>query len=370
LHKSSTETLVKEFVAFMSAAEPLNLDTVGVYGQLASEVTPRRVEWLWEGRIPLGKVTVLDGDPGLGKSALTLDLAARVTTGSPMPDGSHGLNGGVLVLNAEDDEGDTIVPRLAAMGANLKLVRILKTIPGSEGERQLEFPGDLAAIERAARSVQARLIIIDPLMAFLTSATNSFRDQDVRRALAPLAALAERLNVAIVIVRHLNKNSGEGNPLYRGGASIGIIGAARSGLLAANDPDGESGQSRILASTKSNLGLLPPSLRYVIEPHGDSIRVQWCGESEYRAAALLVAPADEEEVTAVEEAEEFLLSILQDGAVWAKEIVQRAKAEGHSEKTLRRAKARLDLKTYHEGFGKEGKWMWELPPKMADPTAQ
>ena len=116
LHKSSPQMFPQSFLARLGAAESLNLETVCVYGQLASEVIPRRVEWLWEGRIPLGKIAVLDGDPGLGKSAVTLDLAARVTTGSPMPDGSPGSNGGVLVLNAEDDEADTIVPRLAAMG--------------------------------------------------------------------------------------------------------------------------------------------------------------------------------------------------------------------------------------------------------------
>ncbi|PYT27616.1 MAG: hypothetical protein DMG58_20010 [Acidobacteria bacterium] len=102
-----------------------------VYGVLASEVKPEHVEWLWDGRIPLGKITILDGDPGLGKSALTLDIAARITTGSPMPDGSPGVDGGVVVLNAEDDEADTIVPRLMAMNADLTRVRLLKTFPGS-----------------------------------------------------------------------------------------------------------------------------------------------------------------------------------------------------------------------------------------------
>ena len=239
-----------------------------------------------------------------------------------MPDASPGVSGGVLVLNAEDDEADTIVPRLAAMNADLPLVRILKTLPGADGERQPEIPGDLAAIERAAKSVDAKLIIIDPLMAFLPGSTNSWKDQDVRRALAPLAALAERLGAAIVIVRHLTKNSAEGNPLYRGGGSIGIVGAARSGLLAANDPGDETGESRIIASTKSNLGRLPPSLRYVIEERGESIRVRWCGESQLRAATLLAAPDNKEGRTEVEGAAEFLRSTLDDGALAAKEVFE------------------------------------------------
>jgi hypothetical protein len=113
----------------------------GSLGVLASEIPPERVEWLWPGRIPLGKITVLDGDPGLGKSALTFDIAARITTGRAMPDGCAGIDGGVLVLNGEDGSADTMVPRLSAMSANLKRVRILKTLSGSEGERQPEIPG-------------------------------------------------------------------------------------------------------------------------------------------------------------------------------------------------------------------------------------
>lgn len=170
-----------------------------VLGILASEVSPEHVTWLWPSRIPIAKITVLDGDPGLGKSALTLDIGARITKGRPMPDGSTGIEGGVLVLNAEDGSADTIVPRLLAMGADLKRVRILKTLPSSEGDRQPEIPGDLMEIERAAESIKAKLIIVDPLMAFLASETNTFRDQDVRRALAPLANTAERSGAAVLV---------------------------------------------------------------------------------------------------------------------------------------------------------------------------
>jgi putative DNA primase/helicase len=350
------------------AAEPVNSEAVGVFGILASEVKQRRVEWLWFGRIPLGKVTVLDGDPGLGKSAVTLDIAARVTRGAAMPDGTRGVSGGVLVLNAEDDEGDTIVPRLAAMNADLTRVRILKTIPGADGERQPEIPGDLEVIERTARSVDAKFVIVDPIMAFLSGARNSWKDQDVRRALAPLAALAERLGAAIVIVRHLNKDSAEANPLYRGGGSIGIVGAARSGLLIASDPDDETGESRVIASTKSNLGRLPPSLCYVIEPRGESIAIRWCGESQHRAASLLAVPANKEERTEVEEAVEYLRSTLAHGPLAAKEIFRKANADGFSEKTIKRAKARAGIKHYREGFGAKGRSMWLIPTEDKAPN--
>lgn len=355
-HAKATEVVerMQNRVASLST-----LLTDHIAGVLASDVEIEGVEWAWDARVPLGKVTVLDGDPGLGKSALSLDLAARVSTGSPMPDGAPGIEGGVLIMNAEDGEADTIVPRLAAMRANLNRVRILKTIPDSTGERQPDIPADLGTIERAAISIDARLIVIDPLMAFLNGTTNSFRDQDVRRALAPLATMAERIRAAILIVRHLNKAS-DGNPLYRGGGSIGIIGAARSGLLVARDPDDETGEARVLAVTKTNLGPCPASLRYSITPEAESIRVQWCGESKHRAAALLAVPDDSESRGAVEEAAEFLKSFLEDGPVAVTEVRRKAKSAGLSERTIDRAKKLVGIRARRDGFGKGSTWMWEL----------
>ena len=337
-----------------------------IFGVLASEVKPEHVKWLWAGRIPLGKITALDGDPGLGKSALTLDLAARTTTGSPMPDGSAGVNGGVLVISAEDGPADTIVPRLLAVGANPERVRILKTIRDSHGERHLEIPSDVSVIERAAKSVEAKMIIIDPLVAFLAATVNSFSDQNIRRALAPLSTMAERMGAAVLIVRHLNKNS-DGSPIYRGGGSIGIIGAARSGLLVARDPDDETGVSRILASTKSNLGPSPVSFRYTLQPHLESIRVCWGGESSHQATDLLVLPSGEQELTTLEEAGEFLRAILEEGALPAKDVFRKIAGAGFSNRTVKRPKTVIGIVAYRSGFGAGSAWVWKLPTKGAKP---
>ena len=219
-----------------------------------SDVQPERVSWLWPGYIPAGKITLLDGDPGLGKSNLTLDLAARVTRGNAMPDGSQGDIMGpadVILLSAEDGIADTIRPRLEAAGADLTRVHVLESFPDAEGLETLpEIPDDLNRIERIVDARQAALIVIDPLMAYLSAGTNSFRDQDVRRALAPVKLLAERTGASVLVVRHLNK-SATGSPIYRGGGSIGIIGAARAGLLVGTDPDDETGVRRVLATTKA-----------------------------------------------------------------------------------------------------------------------
>ncbi len=194
--------------------------------------------------IPLSKLTIIDGDPGLGKSVLTLDLAARVSRGVEMPDGAAGRQGGVVLLTAEDGIRDTVVPRLDAAGADRSRVLALDLVPDAEGGQQLpRLPLDAPYIDAAVRRMGALLVVVDPLTAYLSERINSHRDQDCRRALWPLTKLAEETGAAVVVVRHLNKGNAS-NPLYRGGGSIGIIGAARSGLLVARSRQHGQASSR------------------------------------------------------------------------------------------------------------------------------
>jgi hypothetical protein len=321
-----------------------------------SDVQPEPIRWLWRNRIPLGKITVIDGDPGLGKSVLTLNLAARISTGEPMPDGTPGISGGVVILSAEDGWGDTIRPRLEAAGADL--LRIVALTFVGDDARLPSLPSDLGVIENDIKSVGAVLLIIDPLMAYLGEGINSFRDQDVRRALAPLAEMANRLGVAVVIVRHLNKDE-KVSALYRGGGSIGIIGAARSGLLVAKHPEDPERQ-RVLAGLKSNLGPPPVSLAYRIEgADNQAIQIVWLGETSYKAQELLGQSPDDEERSALEDAKGVLADILSGRPVQASEVEAQAKEAGVKERTLKRAKAALGVKSRRMGFG--GPWVWELP---------
>lgn len=261
-------------------------------GKLLNTVKPEQVSWLWPSRIPLGKLTLIDGDPGTGKSAMTTDIAARVSMGSTFPDGSSCEPSGVVLLSAEDGLADTIRPRLEAAGADLSCILALATIPDGDSERLLSIPDDLGIIKRGIERVGAKLVVVDPLMAFLSGDVNSHRDQDVRRALASLAKLAEETGVAVVVVRHLNKGIG-GNSLYRGGGSIGIIGQARSALLVAKHP--EDDQKRVLASLKNNLSTAAPSLVFVLnEATNGAVHVGWKGETFLDADALLATPMDDE----------------------------------------------------------------------------
>src|SRR5262249_26278743 len=148
-------------------------------------------------------------------------------------------------------------------------------------ERLVSLPLDADYIGAAVERMRALLVIVDPLTAYLGADVNSHRDQDVRRALFPLAKLAEATGAAVLVVRHLNKSTAA-NPLYRGGGSIGIIGAARSGLLVARDPD--NADRRVLASSKCNLAKLPPSLGFALEPAPNgALRLGWTGASSHSA---------------------------------------------------------------------------------------
>ena len=327
-----------------------------------SNVEPERVEWLWPGYIPLGKLTVMDGDPGLGKSTIMIDVAARISSARVMPDGSRGhldAAAGVLLLSAEDGLADTVRPRLAAAGADLERTYAFEAVHEAVGERPFVLPQDAQALEDEVTRTGATLVVIDPLMAFLGPDVNSHRDQDVRRALALLSGIAERTGCAIVVVRHLNKAAG-GNPLYRGGGSIGIIAAARSGLLIAKDPDDPEGERRILASTKSNLGPKPAALAYRLVATGDTSRVDWLGESSHTPETLLAPPLTVSLSPARREAADFLETELANGPVPSGEVLGEARAAGISKSTLDRAKRELGVESRKVGDVSEGHWEWRL----------
>lgn len=318
-----------------------------------SDVVATHVEWLWPGRLARGKVTLIDGDPGTGKSALTLDLAARMTAGSHWPDGPRACPGAVVLLTAEDGLADTVRPRLDAAGGDP--TRVVCVVGSSDGVLPT-IPSDLSIVADAVERTDAALVVVDPLMAYLGAEVNSFRDQDVRRALAPLAALADRARCAVLVVRHLNKAEGA-RPLYRGGGSIGVIGAVRTAFLVAPDP--AEPDRRVMAATKSNLGALPPSLSYrlVNAPNG-SPRVDWDLTPSPLTAADLVCggPASGSELS---DATQFLAEVLAGGPLESKEAESLARKTGISERTLRRARKAMGVQARKSGMS--GSWYLELP---------
>jgi hypothetical protein len=265
--------------------------TIYYPGKFFSEITSRDIIWLWKDRIPIGKLTILDGHPGLGKSLVTIFVAAQVTNGQDMPDGSKPVQGSVIFISLEDDASDTIRPRLEAAGADLtkcldlSTVRYLDQGTGEPQEYPFSIPRDIAVLEAEISRIGAVLVIIDPLMAVLDPLLKARDDQDVRQALTPLARLAENTGAAILIVRHLNKGSSD-NALLRGAGSMGIIGAARSGMMIAEDPD--DANRRILAMTKNNLRKRADNLVYaILENQHKQPYIEWLGSSSHSTAELL-----------------------------------------------------------------------------------
>lgn len=331
-----------------------------------SDVKPEAVSWLWPGRLPAGKLVVLDGDPSLGKSTLAITFAAHITTGKEWPDHTPCPFGDVVYLSAEDGLADTLRPRLDAAGGDPTRVHALtgvQYLATEDGDIQTRPPtlADVTVFTDVITTTGARLMVVDVLMAYLPSRADSHRDQDVRALLHQVADIADRTGCTVLLLRHLNK-AGGGSPLYRGGGSIGIVGAARAGYLVAPDP--EDATVRVLACVKNNLAPEPPSLAYRLEPAPDShvARVVWVGESRRAAVELLRVAENDDDRSERDEAAEWLLSYLQDNkrSAPAADVVKAARSDGIAERTLKRARQRAGVVSARSGF--PARAVWSLDP--------
>jgi hypothetical protein len=364
----NTTTGVDDFLAngdgtlqdlYRMAEETLDEEAMPV-GTSMADIEPERVTWFWNRRIPKGKVTILDGNPGMGKSLILYDLAARATVGAQLPDGQPLERGAALIVSAEDGAADTIVPRFIAAGGDTSRARIL----GSN--EPFIIPDDLDKLERAIKQTGATFVAIDPIMSFLSDSVNSNRDQDVRRALQPLVDIAARTDAAIVICRHLNKSSG-GETIYRGQGSIGFIGIVRSGLVVGRHP--ETDGVFILAGQKHNLSKPPESLAYTItelSPDDETARVKYLGVSEISAQQMNATPEDEGERDRLSEAKAFLRDMLRSGPEFTTRIKAEAREAEMGWRTVERAKAQLKVQVMKDPA--TGKWQWVLskPQEVAD----
>lgn len=327
----------------------------------AARVRRETVQWLEPGRVPLGMVTVLAGIGGLGKSTLTCLWAAQ--------------NSGVtLIATAEDSPEATVRPRLEAVGADLELVRFVLVRTEDDLEDGIAIPDDVPRLEAIVAETGAKLVVVDPLVAHLPGHIDSYKDQSVRRALAPLYRLAKAQGCAVVTLIHLNKAQGLA-PLARLSGSGGFGNAARSVLLLDRDPDDEeNGRRRVLAHIKCNVGPEMPSLLYEIEPIilpekddeplVETSRLQLLGESEHDGRALLALPSGEER-SQLEEAVDFLQAELEGGGRFlASDILKAARQVGLSEATITRARRKLGVDTERTGgVAEKGYWEWSLPKK-------
>jgi hypothetical protein len=303
---------------------------------------------VWPQRVAFGKLTLFMGDPGVGKTFLTLDIAARVTRGSALPDGGHAPEGRVLVFSGEDNASDTIRPRIQALGGNVERVYVPRQGDG------LFTIDSLDAFRVYLRETHVQLVVLDPLSAFLGRRTDSYRDADVRALLTPLVQFAEEARVAIVATLHLTKDE-ERRALHRAQGSIAFVAAARAVFLVARE-----GKRSIVASVKTNLSAPPPALAFSLREG----RVEWHAEPVPEATTrgllgLATGPGE-----ALDEPATFLREFLAAGSRLAAEVLRVGREQGFSPDALKRAKSRAGVESVKTRF--DGQWAWKLREPTGD----
>lgn len=321
-------------------------------------IEAKSVQWLWPGKMPKGKVSIIAGEPDSGKSFLTLDLAARISNGQTWPDGQPCEPGKVLLMTAEDDLSDTVVPRLIGMKADRSKIKALESVSvynPETGEKEEKSPTiiDLPTIENEIARIAPDLFVIDPVNAYLPG-LDTHRDAELRaKVFSPLKQLAEKHNLAVVCVMHLNKSNSQ-TAKNRVSGSIAYVAASRATWLVANDQDNP--ERKLFIPVKFNIGKKPEGLAYSIQEYEGNLLLDWETEPIEESADEVLQPetthSSERDV-----AKEFLESTLSDGAKPAKEILEEAKSFNLSERTVYRAKKNLNIKSEKKG----NEWKWKLP---------
>ncbi|MDQ3547998.1 MAG: AAA family ATPase [Chloroflexota bacterium] len=320
-----------------------------------ADVVPEEVTWLWKGWLPRGKLSLVGGHPGDGKSTLTTAMAAILSTSGTWPDGSQAPQGGTLFLLAEDSLGDTVRPRLDQHGANLLRIEAIEAVRQADGsERAFTLSEHLAELEQRMAEQGTALLVIDPLSAFLT-ARNRNDDGDIRDVLTPLGKLAERCNVAILGVMHVGKPGAVRRTAlqsFMGSTAFGAV--ARQAMMVHPIPDSDH---KLLAVVKSNVAIKPPALEWS-RPQDSAII--WHGESEYDIESLLggggsSGPGQRDIAGA------FLNEVLANGPLPSREFQAGARGRGISPTTLQRESASAGLTHRKVGRGRDAPWYTGLP---------
>jgi hypothetical protein len=332
-------------------------------------VAPQAIDWLWFPYIALGKLSVIAGHPGLGKSLLSMSFAGNVTTGRPWVDGTPCPQGSVVLVSGEDDPGDTIRPRLDAAGADVSRVHYLRAVAEVDGERGFTL-ADVGYLDELMKDLgDCKLIVIDPVSAYM-SGVDTHNNADVRGLLTPLAQMAADYRVAMVCVSHLNKGAGEA--INRVTGSLALVAAARAAYAVTRCKEDET--RRLVLPIKNNLGNDTGGLSYRIAAERDVPYVAWDREKVTGISIEdAMRPAEQAggERTAVDDAEDFLREMLGGGSMPSKQLRAEANAAGVSWMSCERAKARMAItvKRYNDGNGGKGYWAWALAGERATPPA-
>lgn len=358
--------------ASIEAAQQVQMsDTAPVVFRRLSDVQAQSIRWLWPGRFARGKVSMIAGNPGLGKSQVTASLAAIVTSGGPWPvDGGRCERGSVIFLSAEDDAADTIKPRLLAAGADTDRCYILDAVKDRDADgaarlRSFNLQSDLdrlaALLERIG---DVAVVVIDPISAYL-GGTDSHKNAEVRAVLAPLAELAARHGVAVVCVSHLNKAGGN-EALMRVTGSLAFVAAARAAYVVARDKNDP--QRRLFLPLKNNIGNDQAGLAFKVESSEldggiQTSRVMWDSEAVTVTADEAMRPAEtDDERSQRDEITDWLQDLLYPGRMKSQEVQSKAKQAGFAWRTVQRAAKESGVMMKREGFGPDTVTYWSLGP--------
>lgn len=308
-----------------------------------SNVEVEQVHWVWYPYIPYGKITVVQGDPGEGKTTFVLALIALLTQGKPLPEEENGTEPiNVIYQTAEDGLADTIKPRLLSVGADCERVLVID-------ENEVELTLSDERLEQAIKKTDAKVIVLDPIQAYLGGNVDMHRANEIRPIMKRLALLAERTGCAVILIGHMNKMGGA-KSAYRGLGSIDIRAAVRSVLIVGRVKDEPA--LRIVAHDKSNLAPEGKSIAFELNP---DTGFAWKGYCETTVDELLCGNGSLLSKTA--QAEKLLKDLLSEGEMLSEEITSQAKELDISNRTLKIAKQNIGVKSFRKG----DKWYSSLP---------
>ena len=316
------------------------------------QVEVEKIDWLLYPFIPFGKVTIVQGDPGEGKTTMVLQIIAKLTKGEAvLPSGSdepaleaktvdlEPVN--VIYQTAEDGLGDTIKPRLLSAGADCSRVMVI-----DDNDQALTMMD--ARLEEAIIKTKARLVVLDPIQGFLGAAVDMHRANEIRPLMKRVAVLAEKYHCAIILIGHMNKNS-NGKSSYRGLGSIDFQAAARSVLIVGRIKD--EPEIRVVCHVKSSLAPEGKSIAFRLDK---DTGFEWIGEYDISADDLLSGDNRGKKIHA---AKEFLQEVLASGSVAQTKVAEEAESMGIKKKTLWNAKKELEINSVKIG----NQWFWMLP---------
>jgi hypothetical protein len=315
-----------------------------------AEIAPSTIEWLWEPYLARGRLAVLDGDFGSGKSLVAVDLAARLSRGEPLPNGQRLERPHTVLLLSAEDPADIVRPRLAAAGAKLDNIGIV----GSDAGKVAQLPDCVPDLKLLVKMSRADLLVLDPLSAFVPRASGASEDK-LQRALAPLRTVAADASCAVLLVRGATKSVGP-SAVYRGGGAA-VLGSALTGMLLARHPC-EPGLS-VLALTKAHLGQRPPALGFRFRAPPTEPPLEWTGRVDLSADELCVPRSGELVRGPRERAEEFLRMVLGDGARPVEEVEKLATEQGVSWRMVLRVKSEIGVSA-ERARGQAFGWVWRL----------